>query len=370
MTAASAAIAATVAATLLAAATGCAGPHAAAQDGRPITPAVVTISAPSTPVTGSIFGRSFSDPDLAAAGGSLYLRWSLSAQQFPPREALARVDAATGRIITVNQFSPGLVSDPLYAAGSLWVTDSSSSAGELLLRLDPRSLMVTGALKVADVAANEPVDGQIAFAGGTIWVDGLGRLVQVAPGPVTAIRTITFPGADSSSVGASPDGRTLIVSEASAGTGTIQRRDPVTGTLLAAHPAAGAVAPRIAAVSAATTWVAQPTGMLGYVERFQTAALTPDPATQVMGSDGISADIWNGVLWVTSPVGGSSTNFCADPGSGRRLAPLPFLNSAAHRLLAVTGKHLYYASAASGGAASRIAAMPVPAACQRGPSAG
>ncbi len=50
---------------------------------------------------------------------------------------------------------------------------------------------------------------------------------------------------------------------------------PVTGTLLASHPMLGVIAPLIGGVSAAGAWVSEPTGMLGYIERFSASSLTP-----------------------------------------------------------------------------------------------
>lgn len=134
--------------------------------------------------------------------------------------------------------------------------------------------MVTGELEIAPVTSGAG-QSHIAFAGGSIWVDGSDELIQVSPVTVAAGQTIPLPGADSSDIGASPDGRTLIVSEADSGLGTVQRRDPVTGALLASHPMLGVVAALIDGVSGAGAWVREPTGMLGYIERFQTATMTP-----------------------------------------------------------------------------------------------
>ena len=192
----------------------------------------------------------FTNPGLTVTGGSLYVRRSLSpARQDPPRMELARVDAATGAIVATNTFSPGAIGAPLAAAGSLWLTGSFSGHA-MLLRLDPRTLMVTGELTIAPV--NSGVEqSHIAYAGGSIWVDGSDELVRVSPATVAAELTIPLPSADTSDVGGSPDGGTLIVSEADSGDGTIQRRDPVTGTLLASHPMLGVIAPLIGGVSAA-----------------------------------------------------------------------------------------------------------------------
>ncbi len=319
-------------------------------------------------VPGGMFGRVFTNPDLTVAGAGLYLSWWLSPPRTgPPRMVLARADSATGRIVAENQFSPGYLSAPAYAAGSLWVTDTTT-AGELLLRLDPRALMVTGELRTG--GSYHPAGGaaeHLAFAAGSIWVDGAGQLVQVAPASVSVERTIALRGAASSDVAASPDGRTLIVSEANGdGAGTVQRRDPATGALLASHPVTGVFTPAIGGVSGAAAWIAEPTGMMGYVERFQTAAMTPDQATQVEGDNGIRARVWNGVLWVTNPVGGPARNYCADPGSGRRRAALPFPSMSRDTLLAVGGRDLYYSQAADAGDGSRIATVPIPAACLGG----
>ncbi|HET6188036.1 MAG TPA: hypothetical protein VFE59_13715, partial [Trebonia sp.] len=241
---------------------------------------VASPAAPPAPASpgipaGGIVGRVFTNPGLTVTGGSLYLRRSLSpARQDPPRMELARVDAATGAIVATSTFSPGAIGAPLAAAGSLWLTGSFSGHA-MLLRLDSRTLMVTGELTIAPVNSGAE-RSHIAYAGGSIWVDGSDELVRVSPATVAAELTIPLPGADTSDIGGSPDGGTLIVSEADSGDGTIQRRDPVTGALLASHSMLGVIAPLIGGgVSAAGAWVSEPTGMLGYIERFSAASLTP-----------------------------------------------------------------------------------------------
>lgn len=364
-----AAVAAAVAALLL---VGCAAQHAAPGSGGPTgaAPGTSSMALSGTaigPGIGSVFGRAFLNPDLTVAAGSLYLTWELAPPtRRPTPMALARASTATGQILAENDFGPGVVSVPVYAAGSLWVTDSVP-LGELLLRLDPITLMVTGELRVADGDAGSGADGHIAFAGDSIWVDGADRLVQVAPQSVEAERTIPLPGANSSHVGASPDGRTLIVSEAHSGAGTIQRRDPRTGRLLASHPVAGVSAPVIGGVAGAVAWIAEPSR--GYVERIQTAGMTPEAATLVEGT-GAWAGIWDGVLWVHSGDGGATVNYCADPSTGRRLAPLPLPDMNRDTLQAAGAGDLYYSYGAAEGGGFRIAAAPIPAACMGGRGAG
>jgi len=311
-----------------------------------------------------IFGQLYVNPSLTFTGAGLYLTFQRSAGQYPPRMTLARVDPATGAVEASNTFSPGVVSAPLYAAGWLWVTDDAVSAGDvLLLRLDPRTLMVTGELDAGRPSPDSPeLGGPVAYAGGSVWVDGAGQLVRVAPATVTAQLTIPMPGAYSASIAASADGSTLIVSEANAGTGSIQRRDPVTGAVLASYPVAGVVAAMFGGVTGEGVWVRVPTGMLGYVERFQTATMTPQAGTRVEGSNGISADVWDGVLWVRNEVGGARLNYCASPATGRRLATLPLPDLDEDYLLTVHAGIMYYSVAAGDGFAIRT--VPAPAACE------
>jgi hypothetical protein len=342
---------------------GCAhGPRTAS----PAGPTAGTVAATRSAAPDSIFTRGFVGPTLTFTGGSLYLTWQASAQPYPPRMTLARVDPATGVVMASNTFSAGFVSDPLYAAGWLWVTDDPASVGDLLLlRLDPRTLMVTGELNAGSHPPGDSTgtSGHIAFAGGSIWVDGAGDLVRVSPDAVSAELTIPQPGTDSAEVAASPDGGTLIVSEADSGAGTIQRRDPVTGALLASHPMFGVVAPLIGGgVSGEGVWVREPTGLLGYIERFTADSMTPQPGTLVQGSNGIAANVWDGVLWVSNEAGGPAQNYCADPATGRRLATLPLPDLAQDYLMTVTGGRIYYSVTADD--EFMIRTVPVPAACE------
>jgi len=348
---------------LVAVGAGCANPQS--QHPAQALTVVASSAAPPAPPSpgvpaGGIAGRVFTNPALTVTGGTLYVRWSLSpARQDPPRMELGRVDAATGKIVATNRFSPGSIGAPLAAAGSLWLTGAFSGHA-MLLRLDPRTLMVTGELDIPPVNSGA-AQSHIAFAGGSIWVDGSNELVKVNPATVAAALTIPLSGADTSDVGASRDGRTLVVSESSGGNGAVQRRDPVTGTLLAAHPMLGVIAPLIGGVSAAGAWVSEPTGMLGYIERLAASSMTPQAQTQVDGSNGLHADVWGGVLWVRNQAAGTAQNYCAVPATGRRLATLPLPDLAQDYLMAVTGGRIYYSVPASSGFVIRT--VPVPAAC-------
>jgi hypothetical protein len=339
-----------------------------------------TSAPPHTPsaLGQSLFRLTLDNPSLTVTSAGLYLTWY---RPQPNRSVtavvLARADAATGVIMAQRDFSSGVVGAPLLADGSLWVTDSTPGSGatpsrdstsgqELLLRLNPVTLALTGKLRVDGArygGGNTGAPGQVAFAGGAIWMDGGGLLVLVAPESVTRELTVAFPGADSSAVSASPDGAVLIVAETRNGIGTVQRRDPVTGALLASRPTNGVVAPAIADVTDGSVWLATPTGMMGYVERLATTSLSPAPSTEVSGTNAIHVRVADGALWLTNPVGGATRNYCADPMTGRVRAPLPLPNLGQDELLAVGASALYYAVSDSSGNGWRIATLPVPAAC-------
>jgi hypothetical protein len=314
-----------------------------------------------------MFGGIFADPDLTVAGGALYLRWDQQPQGpsgGPPRMVLDRVDPATGQAAARNTFSPGWVSPPMVAAGALWLTDSTK-AGRVLLWLDPATLMVTGELRIPGGEASDAADlgQQLAFAGGWLWADSGAQLLRITP--ATAVLMAVIPltaGTLSSRLGASPDGRTLVVSEMGTRSGAVQRRDPRTGAVLASAAMAGPASAAIGGVTRTSVWVAQPAGNSGLVERLSLPAMTPDHGSDVSGTNAIRVLVVAGALYVTDYVGGTARNYCASAATGRVLATLPTADTSQARLLAVTGGHLYYAVPVTGG--SRIRALPVPAACR------
>jgi hypothetical protein len=340
------------------------GTSASAASASPLaaaSPAPVT----ATSAPGGVFRRVLSSFAVTVTGGGLYLTWQATPGPAVPSTVLERVDQATGAIEATHRFGPGYVGAPLAAGGSLWVA-ISTAAGASLLRMNPASLAVTEDLRVGNGSypgGNDPAD-QLAVAGGALRAVGGDQLLRVSllGGQVTAV--IALPGAVTSGVAASADGSVLIVSEAnSGGDGSLQRRDPVTGALLASHSMAGVTAPEIGGVIDGGAWVAEPTGMLGYVERFSAATMAPDPATRFAGTNGINVNVADGVVWVTDLVGGAGSNYCADPVTGRKLATIPLPDLSEDSLLAVSSQYLYYRVPAGNGFALRKA--PVPAACRR-----
>ncbi len=303
-----------------------------------------TASTAAAPSRAGVFGRVLSNPAVTVTGGQLYVAWQVNpVSARVPRFELARADQAAGEVEAARRLSPGDPGAPLAADGWLWVTISTAGS-ERLLRMSPASLAVTGDIDIGG-SSQAGIADDLASAGGWLWVTGGGRLLRVSPrtGQVTAV--IPLPGAYSSAVGAGRD--VLIVSEASdSGIGSVQRRDPETGALIASREMLGVVAPRIGGVIGSGVWVAEPTGMLGYVERFSTATMTPDPATRVGGSNGIGVRVASGLAWITDRA--SARRDCADPVTGRVLGRIPLPDPARDYVSAIAGGYVYYLAPAPG----------------------
>jgi DNA-binding beta-propeller fold protein YncE len=332
----------------------------------PRTTNVVQFVSPKAAVPAGVFSLlPGDDPALTQTGSGTYLSWHLPAAAPAsaggaglPCMELARIDPRTAAIEATNTFSAGLLGAPLFAAGSLWVTDSAS-LGELLLRLDPVTLMVTGELSLS--AARYPQGSHLAYAGGWLWADGGGRLLRVSPPGVNLTASIALRGADRSNVAASPDGSVLIVTEQGPA-GAIERRDPRTGALLAADPIAGAVV--VDGFTGSSVWVTAVTGTSARAERLSLRSMRPVMTHPVSGPAGLRVQVAHGKLWVADGLaGGRDRDYCADTGTGRPIAALPVEGPGHGGLLGVGDGVLYYAEPAPHGTGTRIAPVPVPGGC-------
>lgn len=307
---------------------------------------------------GGLFTMVLRNPAATVSGGQLYVAWQVNpVTAAVPRFELARVNQATGAIEAARRLDAGFLGAPLAAGGSLWVT-ITTAAGDSLLRMNPADLAVTGNTGLGG-RSFQGLGTNVAVAGGALWVSDGNRLTRVSPRTGTVLAVVALPGAYSSWVGAS--GSDLVVGEANdSGVGSVQRRDPVTGALIASHPMLGVTAPRIGGVIGSGVWVSEPTGLLGYVERFSIATMAPEPATDVEGTNGINVRVADGVTWVTDQAS-VNRNYCADPVTGRRLAPIPFPDSGQDYLLAISGRYVYYQAPAGNG--FRLERLAIPAGC-------
>jgi outer membrane protein assembly factor BamB len=280
------------------------------------------------------------------------------------RTELGRIDAASVRITATRQLGAVYFDQAVAAGGSLWVATSSLS-GEALVRLDPQTLAVTGRRWVGG-GGNQGFSGHVlAAAGGGLWVAGGDRLLRLSlpAGAVTA--SVPLPGAAASQVAADSSGTVLVAEETtSIGSGILQRRDPATGALLAASPAVPGVAGLfLGGVIGSGVWVSNATGMMGYAERFDAETLTPGPGTRVEGTNGITVQVADGLAWVSPGAGWPGPGFCADPSSGRVLAPVKLPQ--ADRLLAIGPGQLFYAAPAPDGS-EYVEREPLPGGCRAG----
>ena len=160
---------------------------------------------------------------------------------------------------------------------------------------------------------------------------------------------------------ANQGGTVLVMSEANdGGRGSVQRRSPVTGALIASHQMVGVAAPGIGGVIASGVWVEEATGMMGYVERLSVATMDLNPATEVGGTNGIDVRVAGRLAWVTEGVN-PGHDYCADPDTGRVLARIRLPDPGQDDILAVADRYVYYGSPAGNG--FYLKRLPVPAAC-------
>jgi hypothetical protein len=344
---------------------GCGRPSPAPPTASARAPAAATPTASSWPLPrGRVIAGSLAGPDLAVTPAGIYLAWFASPPASGVRTELARIDAASGRIVAARYLGPVYFDQAVAAGGSLWVA-TSSGAGETLVRLDPRTLAVTGRRPVGGGGSQGFSGHVLAVAGGGLWVAGADRLLRlsVPAGAVTA--SLPLPGAATSQVAADSPGTVLVVEETtSIGSGILQRRDPATGALLAASPAVPGVAGLVVGgVIGSGVWVSNATGMMGYAERFGAETLAPRPRTRAEGTNGITVQVAGGLAWVSPGAGGPGPGFCADPSSGRVLARLKLPQ--ADRLLAIGPHQLFYAAPAPDGR-EYVEQEPLPSGCRAG----
>ena len=279
------------------------------------------------------------------------------------------VDFVTGRIEAETQLGATTFDDAAEAWGDLWVT-TSNQAGKVLLRLNPHTFEVTDRWALGG-GQSALADHDLAVAGGALWVAETDRLLRISPTDGAVTLSVPLPGANSSDVASNAAGTVLIDGEANDGQGALQLRNPTTGGLLASHPFLGVVAPIVSGVDGNRVWVAEPTGMQGYVELLDLNTLTPlSPGacndggigpTCVSGTNAISAILFDGLLWVTQVGGGPERNYCADPITGQVASTFRLPNPQQDQVLAIGPQKIYYLAY---GAPSYLEEVPLPYPCK------
>jgi hypothetical protein len=312
-----------------------------------------------------VFGRVLDQPYVTVTGGQFYVTWQNQAKRNVASTTLARADQATGRIEATRTFGTGSISSPQAAGGSLWALLAARQ--ETLLRMNPVTLAVTGTLPISSGQYLSSYGNHLSVAGGALWAVAGNRLVRVSLRTGKAEKVIDLRGGFSTSMAGSPSGSFLIVSVAdSGGRGSLQRRDPVSGALLASRATGGVVAADVGGVIGSGVWAAQPTGMQGYVQRYRTSTLAPVSGTAVEGSNAVGVAVANGLAWVLRAGPEAGGNYCADPVTGKKLAAIPLPHPAQDDVTGIWGRYVYYAAPAGQGDGNRLKRVAVPAACRVG----
>jgi hypothetical protein len=312
-----------------------------------------------------VFGRALEEPYVTVTGGQFYVTWQNKAVRNVSSTTLVRADRATGRIEAARTFSTGYISAPQAAGGSLWAL--LAATGETLLRMDPDTLAVTGKLRISNGQyLNSSGSGNhLSVGGGALWAVAGDRLVRVSPRTGKPEKVIDLPGGFSTSMAGSSSGSFLIVSVAdSGGRGSMQRRDPVSGALLASRATVGVTAADIGGVIGSGVWAAQPTGMQGFVQRYSTRTLAPAAGTAVEGGSGIRVVVADGLAWVLRAGPEEDASYCASPVTGKKLAAIPLPRPAQDDVIGVWGRDVYYAAPAVHDEGVNLKRLTVPAACQ------
>ncbi len=327
---------------------------------------------PATPSVGNtVLDRQLLDPTVAVTGSGVYVAWQVSPAGGVVRAELARVDPASGRIEATRLLGAAF-GQAVSTGGALWVA-VTAPPDITLLRLSPQALKLTARWRIASNSSQGLAPTALAVAGGGLWAAGGNRLLRLSLPGARITASIIMPGAASSDLSADAAGTVLIVGESdSGGRGAVQRRNPATGAILAAHPVLGVAAPAVAGPACSAVWVSEPTGMLGYVQRLDATTLAAATTrncelerstnTCLTGTNAITARIAGGLLWITQPVGGAARNYCADPSDGLPLAPIGLPQPDQDDLLAIGPHQIFYA--VPGRTGSYLRQTPIPAGCR------
>jgi hypothetical protein len=312
-----------------------------------------------------VFSRALQQPSVTVTGGRFYVTWQNQARRDVPSTTLVRADRATGRIEAARTFGTGYISSPQAAGGSLWALLAAKQ--ETLLRMNPVTLAVTGTLPISNGQYLGSYGNHLSVAGGALWAVAGNRLVRVSLRTGKAEKVIDLPGGFSTSMAGSPSGSFLIVSVAdSGGQGSLQRRDPVSGALLASHRTEGVTAANVGGVIGSGVWAALPTGMQGFIQRYRTRTLAPVTGTAVEGSNGVGVVVANGLAWVLRAGSEEAASYCANPVTGKKLAAISLPHPARDDVVGIWGQEVYYAATAGQGVNTYLKRVTVPAACRVG----
>jgi hypothetical protein len=309
--------------------------------------------AQATSATGTVLLRHLDNAGAAFVDGTLYVWQQSNPVATAGRTELMRVNPVNGRVMATRQlglvgvgsWSPGSM---VAADGWLWIAGVSEGKadglGGWLLRLQPKTLVVQSRIHLSGLGTPP----KAVLAGGWLWVCAGDRLYRISPRSNHITAKISLGDAESSDVTSSATGNQLLVSEEdeSNGIGAIELRNAASGALVdSTNPAIlGVNAPSLSQVVDGGVWLSQSTGMMGYIERLDVSTLSPTPISLPFpighSTNGISAEVFAGVLYVQQRDGGPDLNYCGDLTTGQIRAALALPSDAT--LLTASATYLYY----------------------------
>jgi photosystem II stability/assembly factor-like uncharacterized protein len=242
------------------------------------------------------------------------------------RQVVVEIDPATGA---------RAVSDPLPGSGephanalavfggSIWYANQNSQShptSTIVWRLDDRTLDVVDQIEMPAPPA------AVAASASGVWV-ATGQDLQLLDASGSTVRTVAI-GAQVTHLAVDPAGLRLYVATDTpldkAGHVVFQERSAVTGELIASGGEVGYSdlgGPSSLAATEDGVWVSNPTGMMGMLQFFRAADLSPVGTVQDgegvgfhAGTNAVSGTYAAGVLWISDFASGLT---CADPVTGQ-----------------------------------------------------
>lgn len=250
---------------------------------------------------------------LLAGDGSIYALYGDRGGSGPRLlPVVIRFDPRTGSV-SKSRHIPGARGFAL-VGGSLWV----AARREGLVRLDPRTLVVTGRRSLGSPAT------AVAASIGGLWVGGGSTLFLVSPAEAITERTIRIPGVVSH-LATSPSGSALYVETHHVHDMTplrLEERNASNGELLASIRSPAGIAANALAGVPGGVWISFATGLLGSAVRLSSSNLrqTAGLGLRPPGTNSTDVSVAGGILWVSDEMIGRLS--CADPTTGASRASM------------------------------------------------
>ena len=287
-----------------------------------------------------------------------YVAWQVKY----PETMLSRIDPATGRLVDTVRLAGNFV-QAVEAGGSLWVLDQTTT-GDLLERRDPANLSLIGSRRLGNGVAGPA--GSLVPVGSYLWVAGGPQPLQLSLPQGSLVRSLSLPpGVHDYSLGGGQASTLIVDYQAGLGSVYFELVSADTGNVIAKSDAGllfPVTSPRVSAIADGGFWISVATGMQGYIERMQTPSLRLQLSTKMEGSNGISASLADGVLWVTQGAGGPTRNYCGDPATGHPYATFAAAIGSSGFLTAVGGGHYFLSSSSN---EKVVAEYSIPRICAR-----